>query len=171
MCLVISLEVKNTGYTTLSGNQHNLKLNNILHAPAVTKNLISVSRFIADNDVIIEFNSSGCFVKDKQTGTILLKGTQKDGLYEFENAKHHSPQVLTQDFNSNSSVFLVSKSIKKLWHLRLGHPYERVLKHVLRLCNVKLKKMKITFVSHVSMAKTVLFHFNCPVLELLHLLI
>lgn len=43
-----------------------LNLQNILHAPSIIKNLLSVSKFAQDNNVFFEFH------KDQVKGTILL---------------------------------------------------------------------------------------------------
>lgn len=127
------LEVKHTGSTTLPNQFQTLNLRNVLHAPKVTKNLISVSKLNNDNDVLIQFDSCGYVVKDKRSGRTLLKGKQKDELYEFIDTKPR------QNLSHNSEfIFSTSRSNKKLWHLRLGHPSERVLNQVLQTCNIKI---------------------------------
>ncbi|KAH9744520.1 retrovirus-related pol polyprotein from transposon RE1 [Citrus sinensis] len=62
-----------------------LYLNNILLVPAITKNLLSISKLLADNNAFIEFFDCACFVKAKNTGIILLKGIARAGLYQVEN--------------------------------------------------------------------------------------
>lgn len=44
----------------------------VLHVPQITKNLISISQFTKDNDVVIEFFFACCLIKDKVTRTTLL---------------------------------------------------------------------------------------------------
>uniref|UniRef100_A0A803NPY8 Integrase catalytic domain-containing protein n=1 Tax=Cannabis sativa TaxID=3483 RepID=A0A803NPY8_CANSA len=85
------LLISNIGLATLptSKNTH-LNLQSILHVPAMTKNLVSVSQLTNDNLVFLEFHKTCCFVKDKQTGTVLLKGTLKDGLYVLEECSNPS---------------------------------------------------------------------------------
>uniref|UniRef100_A0A803PRX7 Reverse transcriptase Ty1/copia-type domain-containing protein n=1 Tax=Cannabis sativa TaxID=3483 RepID=A0A803PRX7_CANSA len=79
------LLISNIGLATLPAfNSTNLKLNSVLHVPVITKNLVSVSQLTNDNFVFLEFHKSCCFVKDKKTGRVLLKGTLKDGLYVLE---------------------------------------------------------------------------------------
>ena len=51
-----------------------LKLKNILLVPAITKNLISVSKFSPENDVIVEFDSTGFSVRNKKSKVVLLQG-------------------------------------------------------------------------------------------------
>lgn len=59
-------------------------LHNVLHVPTIIKNLLSVSKLLADNNVLIEFFDNVYFVKAKNTRTILLKGIARGGLYQVE---------------------------------------------------------------------------------------
>jgi histone deacetylase 1/2 len=62
-----------------------LKLNNLLHVPAITKNLVSVSQFARDNHVYFEFHPNECYVKSQGSSKIILKGhLGHDGLYQFD---------------------------------------------------------------------------------------
>ena len=49
-------------------------LNHVLHVPTITKNIITVSKLHADNNVFIEFYNHVFFVKDKNSRITLLKG-------------------------------------------------------------------------------------------------
>ena len=60
-----------------------IPLSNVLHVPNMTKNLISVSQPTRDHDLVAEFNSSSCLIKDKNSGLVLLRGFLKDGLYQL----------------------------------------------------------------------------------------
>lgn len=46
--------------------------------------MLSISKFTKDNNVIVEFMSDYCFVKDNDTKVMLLQGTFKDGLYQLQ---------------------------------------------------------------------------------------
>ena len=61
-----------------------LYLNNILHVPRITKNLISVSKFTRDNNVVVEFFSDYLLITDKTMRQVLLKWMLKDGLYQLD---------------------------------------------------------------------------------------
>ncbi|KAH9671717.1 reverse transcriptase Ty1/copia-type domain-containing protein [Citrus sinensis] len=52
-------------------------LNHVLHVPKITKNLLSVSKLLADNNVTLKFVGTCCFVKARSTGIILLEGVVK----------------------------------------------------------------------------------------------
>ena len=69
-----------------------------LMVPSITKNLISISKFTIENDVIVEFDSTYCYIKDKQSRKILLQGVLKDGLYQL-----HLPLPLSTPLSSSSS--------------------------------------------------------------------
>lgn len=55
------LPVTSTGYTALSPS---LRLNNVLVSPYLIKNLIYVRQFTIDNNCSVEFDLTGCSVKD-----------------------------------------------------------------------------------------------------------
>ncbi|KAH9768735.1 retrovirus-related pol polyprotein from transposon RE1 [Citrus sinensis] len=60
-----------------------IALKDILLVPSITKNLISVSRPITDNDLSVEFLGSVCFVKDILKGKILLLGIAEKADHSF----------------------------------------------------------------------------------------
>ena len=66
---------------TGSSKLNSLNLHDVLYVPNITKNLLSVSKLTADNNILVEFDANCCFVKDKLTGKAILKGTLKDALY------------------------------------------------------------------------------------------
>ena len=68
--------------------------------PSITKNLISISKFTIENDVIVEFDSTCCYIKDKKSRKIMLQGVLKDGSYQL----HLSPPLSTT-LNSSSSSY------------------------------------------------------------------
>ena len=64
-------------------NYSDLKLNNILLVPKITKNLISISQLTKDNNVVVEFTDSFCFVKEKVKNSVMLQGKAEKGLYRL----------------------------------------------------------------------------------------
>jgi hypothetical protein len=62
------LAIKNIGISKLSPL---FTLCHVLHVPKITKNLIYVQKFTADNNIFIEFHPSCFFVKDHMSGKIL----------------------------------------------------------------------------------------------------
>jgi hypothetical protein len=112
-----NLPITHTGSTSLKTPHHTFTLNNVLCVPSMEKNLISISQFCTSNNVSIEFLPSIFFVKALHTGTILLKGQTKDGVYEWPTS---SPLI----------AFSTIKTTSFDWHHRLGHPAFSILKHI-----------------------------------------
>lgn len=121
-------------------NHITLTLNNLLHVPHITKNLVSVSQFAKDNHVFFEFHSNACFVKSQVSKQVILQGSLgSDGLYSFKDVQLVKP---SGSFLSHKNVSgLVSVSDNKpdsysLWHSRLGHAHSTAVKSVLDMCRI-----------------------------------
>jgi histone deacetylase 1/2 len=127
-----------------------LELKDLLHVPNISKNLLSVSKFAQDNNVIFEFHPYKCFVKSQASRQILLEGhVGADGLYQFKPfkfisnndqvSKHSSSNfsVVSNSFSCNNAVYN-SPSVSEFhkWHLRLGHVHSSAISAVLNLCNI-----------------------------------
>ncbi|XP_073041987.1 uncharacterized protein [Primulina eburnea] len=87
------------GSTSLSKPHPPLSLNNMLHAPKLIKNLISVRKFTTDNSVSVEFDPFGFSLNDLQTGTKIMRCDSMGDPYPiFSNnqpTKSFSPSNLT----------------------------------------------------------------------------
>ncbi|KAL6344904.1 hypothetical protein AAG906_006662 [Vitis piasezkii] len=102
-----TLDISSVGHTSFPSRKSSksLHLANVLHVPQITKNLISVAKFTQDNDVILEFDSHCCFVKDKKSREILLQGNLKEGLYQLDISKVSSNRQFV-GFSEDTNVFL-----------------------------------------------------------------
>lgn len=77
-----------------SFNSKVLSLNQLLHVPSITKNLLSVSKFAADNKVYFVFFPNNCSVHDQVSHNILMEGKLQDGHYAFDPLQFISkPQI------------------------------------------------------------------------------
>nr|GLL17117.1 uncharacterized protein LOC109149213 [Ipomoea trifida] len=93
-----------------------ITLNHVLYVPSLSCNLISVSQLNDDMQNNFHFNSYMCAIQD-QSREMIGTGVRRDGLYYFKGID--SVQHLT--------VNGVTTSID-LWHQRMGHPSEKVMK-------------------------------------------
>ena len=109
-----SIPIQGYGHTTLPSPHPPLQLKNVLHAPKLIKNLVSVRKFTCDNSVSVEFDPFGFSVKDYQTGTPLMRSNSRGELYP-----------LTTTNNASPSTF--AALAPTLWHERLGHPGASIL--------------------------------------------
>lgn len=115
----------------------NLSLQRVLVVPNIKKNLVSVAELTQDNDVIVEFDSSYCFVKDKQTRQVLLRGIKLNGLYKLPQSPHFQ--------STNKSTCTVLVSVLDDWHRRLGHASFSTVKRVLQDCNIRVSNSAAEF--------------------------
>ena len=119
--------------------------------------MLSVSQFAKDNFVFFEFHPHICLVKSQETHKVLLQGVVgADGLYSFHNLQllgnpfllmstsapvtnvHFSYSTATVNNSSSigSKSVVSSSNVANLWHARLGHPNDHVMKIVLNHCNI-----------------------------------
>ncbi|KAK1555207.1 hypothetical protein Q3G72_023368 [Acer saccharum] len=123
------LSITHSGSASLHTRNNSFILDNVLCVPDMKKNLVSISQFCNANNVSVEFLSSCFHVKDLRTGPILLKGTTKDGVYEWPTDKSTSSPVL---------AFSSTRTTSSNWHHRLGHPAYPVLKLIVSKFNLDL---------------------------------
>ena len=102
-----TLDISSVGHTSFPSRKSSksLHLTNVLYVPQITNNLISVAKFTQDNDVILEFDSHCCFVKDKKSKEILLQGSLKEGLYQLDISKVLSNRQFV-GFSEDANMFL-----------------------------------------------------------------
>jgi len=110
-------------------------LRHLLHVPNIVKNLLSVSKFTKDNNVFFEFHADKCYVKT-QDNKILLQGIVRDGLYVFP------PLHKNVLYSANNTQCSSQYSIFSIWHSRLGHASQDVVKRILQINNIPCKPHK-----------------------------
>ncbi|KAG6497849.1 hypothetical protein ZIOFF_045755 [Zingiber officinale] len=125
-----NIVISHIGNSTLPAYSNSIKLSNIFHTPAMSKNLISVSRLCLDNKAYVEFHSTFFLVKDQVTHKVLLRGILDRGLYRVCPPTSSSASSSTLP----SSLFQVHVAVScdpNLCHKRLGHPSFEVVNKVL----------------------------------------
>lgn len=75
------MRICHIGSCTLPYSHFTFLLRNILHVPTFTNNLLSLSKLLSDNSILIEFFSSYCVIKDRETLKELLQVKLISGLY------------------------------------------------------------------------------------------
>ncbi|KAI0488890.1 hypothetical protein KFK09_028729 [Dendrobium nobile] len=107
------------GLLPLPDSTRKLHLNNLLHVPSLTHNLIFVSRLTKDNSISILFNANGFEMKDSQDNRLLLRGHLRNGLYNVQTPPNTAPVALQTVKNSLTT-----------WYDRLGHPHIQILQRL-----------------------------------------
>ena len=110
-----SIPVVSRGTSILPTANISFHLNNILVAPDIVRNLLSVHQFTHDNHSSIEFDALGFSVKDPWTGRAILRCNSSGNLYTI------SPASPSTAASCNLAV------TSTLWHHRLGHPSDSVV--------------------------------------------
>ena len=118
-----SIPINNIGNGQLCTKFYNFRLQNLLHSPRISSNLLSVHKLCKENNCSCYFDSNKFLIQDLPSGKVLYKGFSKNGLYPIH-THSSSPSVTT---SPSVSAFLSSKNKWQLWHHRLGHPSDRVL--------------------------------------------
>ena len=104
-----SISIAHTGFTKLNVASKSLSLQNVLHVPSISHNIISISQFCKDNNGVVQFSCTYFCVKDILSGKILLRGPIKQGIYEVLSS---SPVAYTTHAHLPFHVL----------HHRFGHP-------------------------------------------------
>lgn len=81
------IEIINSSSIVYSCGDKDIVLKDVLVAPKIAKNLVSISQLTTDNDIVVEFHSHGCFVKLCQPGQFCSKRESR-GDYMKYNHRH-----------------------------------------------------------------------------------
>jgi len=123
------LTINNSSSTLVQASKSNLKLNNVLHCPNASTQLLSIQRFCKDNNCFFILTITHFFVNDKHTKAILLVGKSKNGLYPLR-FQRSSLKL------RHATVALIRIRTSLIWHYRLGHPATDIVSRVVKSFNL-----------------------------------
>jgi len=132
-----SIPICSRGTSTLSIADHIFQLNNVLVAPHLVRNLLSVRQLTRDNNCSIEFDAFGFSVKDPKTRTVILRCNSDGDLYTIPSA----PPPTTYNLIAASA---------SLWHSRLGHPAPAAIASLNKMSAISCKILLVVFVMLAS---------------------
>ncbi|XP_074266402.1 uncharacterized protein LOC141589669 [Silene latifolia] len=102
-----------------------LTLSRVLYVPSLTCNLLSVPQLASDHDFIFEFAKTSCLIQDRSLKTTIGSGELRDGLYWISACA------------PSTGIHQVSAlGPRDLWHRRLGHPSDQVVKTISLLASL-----------------------------------
>ncbi|KAJ1700890.1 hypothetical protein LUZ63_000669 [Rhynchospora breviuscula] len=136
------MTILHIGSTTLQFGSCDIVLKEVLHVPAFTKNLLSLSKLLSDNSLKVEFHSSFCVVKDCLTSTILLQAQVANGLYLIS-----APLICTP------LALLGERVAATTWHYRLGHPAVTMTRRILVSHSLPCNNSNLPMCEHCAVAK------------------
>uniref|UniRef100_A0A2N9H7S4 Uncharacterized protein n=1 Tax=Fagus sylvatica TaxID=28930 RepID=A0A2N9H7S4_FAGSY len=111
-----TLPITHIGTTQLLSPSSSFKLNDVLHVPKISQNLLSIQKFTTDTNTFVELHPKFFNVKDQATGKLLLHGPSRSGLYPFPfviNKTHRSSKTL-----GSPSAFVGERVSHLQWHSR-----------------------------------------------------
>jgi hypothetical protein len=91
-----------------------IKVHNVVYAPEISTNLLSVSKIIEKGHTV-EFKGSRCEIKSKY-GDLLATAHDRGGIYKLDSAEQ-------------SANITTTSHAPELWHRRVGHPGNSIAVH------------------------------------------
>ncbi|KAJ4771019.1 Gag/pol [Rhynchospora pubera] len=137
------MTISHIGNLSLNISTFSIALNDVLVVPQFTRNLLSLSKLLLDNSLLIEFFFSFCQIKDRQTKTLLIQAPLISGLYIFSLPPSIPPKAL-----------LGARVSADLWHARFGHPSSSTTLHLLHAFSLPCSLHKMSLCSECCMAKS-----------------
>ena len=139
------IDISHIGHVLISTPVRPIKLQNVLHTPEISKQLISVTKLCADDKAFVKFFPTYFLVNDQMSKKVLLQGNLENGLYKLSlvasstsNSSNPPPSTCSSSAVSNpAQAFLTQFNNAILWHNRLGHPASRIVSQVIKMCNLK----------------------------------
>lgn len=101
-----NLQVKSIGNAQVKVNSTSIEINDVLHVPSLTANLLSVHKIVSKGNTVT-FNANGCTIYNKHND-IVLHTKPVNGVYKI-------------DAGNESCMLAEKEATAMLWHKRLGH--------------------------------------------------
>ncbi|KAJ4818128.1 hypothetical protein LUZ62_030694 [Rhynchospora pubera] len=140
----MDMTITHIGNFSLNFSNFSIALHDVLHVPHFTRNLLSLSKLLLDNSLLIEFSSNSCQIKDRQTKTLLIQAPLISGLYILTlPSTLHSPKALHG-----------ARVSANLWHARFGHPSSSTTLELLNKFSLPCSLHKMSLCSECCMAKS-----------------
>jgi GAG-pre-integrase domain len=136
------MKISHIGSTILCFFDYTISLKNVLFVPSFTENLVSLSQLLHDNELLIEFSSNFCEIKDHLTLRTLLRAKLIKGLCPLHLPVEFKPQV-----------FLGERVPMDVWHARFGHPSSLTTHKILVFNSLSCTNNKMSLCHHCTLAK------------------
>jgi hypothetical protein len=111
------LPIKHVGTTHILSPSSSFQLNDVLHVPQISQNLLSIQKFTTDTNTFVELHPQFFLCEGSSNGRTLVHSLSRNGLYPFPFFinKHHRS-------NKTPTAFIGERVSHLQWHSRLGHP-------------------------------------------------
>jgi hypothetical protein len=118
-------------------------LPDVLVAPGMVHNLLSIRRFTTDNSCSVEFDPSGLTVRDLASRVPLLRCNSTGSLYTLRfpaSGSPSSPSSASVSPSSPPSAAFAATTSSTTWHRRLGHPGRDALLQLSRSSDIRCSR-------------------------------
>jgi GAG-pre-integrase domain len=154
----VGMQILNISSSSIHVGSHTLVLCDILHVPSFTKNLLSLSKLLLDNSILIKFPLM--FVSSRTASP--RPSMLQHGLYSI-----HLP------LSSSPHAFLGERVSADVWHARLVHPSSSTTLHILNSYVLPCSSKLLSLCQDCCMAKSHIYPFNLSTMakappELIH---
>lgn len=149
--MVLASYLSHISTSSISTCSNSFVLKDIFYIPHISKNLLSVSKFTSDNDAFFEFHPTLLVVKDRCTGSVVLQGPNKYGLYCLDQSMYSR--------RSEPSAFISERITMDVWHQRLGHPMLRTVTAIVASHFLPVSNKGFEFSQSCQMTKSHRLHF------------
>ena len=120
------------------------RLPNVLVAPNIVHNLLSIRQFTTDNSCSVDFDPSGLTVKDLASRRPLLRCDSTEPLYTLRFPTSAAPPPAPSSLLSTAFATTPSTT----WHRRLGHPGHNALAQLSRSANIPCTRAPAEHLCH-----------------------
>ncbi|WVZ83833.1 hypothetical protein U9M48_030931 [Paspalum notatum var. saurae] len=119
-----------------AGTHGLFRLRNVLVAPHMVHNILSIRQFTTDNSCSVEFDPSGLIVKDSTSQRPLLRCDSTYPLYTLRLPPSTAPPSTSTSTSLSSSAAFATTTSSTTWHRRLGHPCRDALAQLSRSAGI-----------------------------------
>ncbi|KAM1941073.1 hypothetical protein ACFX13_028698 [Malus domestica] len=121
------LQIAHIGQSTLSLLTNNLCLTSVLHVPQLSQHLLSMHQLCKDNNCRCIVDEFSVCIQDKVTQKVLYQGLSNNAVY---------PLPVLKSSPVSPAAYIGKRISSALWHCRLGHPANPVLKAALSKADI-----------------------------------
>ena len=138
-----NLPITHIDNTLIPSSYATIHLNIVLRVPSISSNLASINKICHDNKCWYYFNENIISIQALTKGKVLYQGKNEDGVYPIYPHKASQLTLSSKVCNNATKPIVFNKT---LWHMRLGHPHDQVLK--LLFPDFKFELNKYTDLNH-----------------------
>ena len=131
----IGLSIANISSFTLTSLPTLLLFTNVLHVPIMSKNLILMFAFYANNPINVLFFYSFFHMQDRHMGVTLVLRQHRDGVYYWPKSVSIRSSALVLSSSIRSSFSTIS-----MWHSLLGHLSLHIFRKFISVLNISFSE-------------------------------